>query len=54
MVSFFLEIDNNLNQSIRVKDHFLGGEKAISSVSRETTEKIRLDKSGKNVHIWNL
>ncbi|MCH7335445.1 type I secretion C-terminal target domain-containing protein [Acinetobacter sp. NIPH 2699] len=25
-------IDNNSNQSIRVKDHFLGGEKAISSV----------------------
>ncbi|WP_065343436.1 calcium-binding protein [Acinetobacter gyllenbergii] len=25
-------IDNNPNQSVRVKDHFLGGEKAISSV----------------------
>ena len=32
----------------------VSAEKAISSVSRETTEKIRLDKSGKNVHIWNL
>ncbi|WP_180024732.1 calcium-binding protein, partial [Acinetobacter sp. YH1901134] len=27
-----ITIDNNSNQSIRVKDHFLGGEKAISSV----------------------
>ena len=27
-----ITIDNNANQSIRVKDHFLGGEKAISSV----------------------
>ncbi|WP_319822840.1 calcium-binding protein, partial [Acinetobacter sp. YK3] len=25
-------IDNNINQLVRVKDHFLGGEKAISSV----------------------